>query len=266
MNIWRREMKASLKPLLIWMAGIVAMVGSGMAKFAGMAGSGTAMSELMGGLPKPLQAVFGLNGLDISTVMGYYGMLYMYLLIMAAVHASMLGANVLAKEERDKTAEFLFVKPISRARVLLEKLLAVALQSVLFTAVMAVSSIAFVAPHGDGGAAAVAGDIWPFMAGMLLTQSIFGAAGLAIAASSSHPQRAVGASAGVMLLAFLLSVVIDMSGRLEAAGYLTPFQYFAAERLLGEGLELRFIVLSLGIALASITVAFLRYGRRDMRL
>ena len=42
---------------------------------------------------------------------------------MATVHAAMLGADIISKEERDKTAEFLFVKPISRNKIIISKLL-----------------------------------------------------------------------------------------------------------------------------------------------
>ena len=35
---------------------------------------------------------------------------FFILLLMATIHAAMLGATIIAKEERDKTSEFLFVK------------------------------------------------------------------------------------------------------------------------------------------------------------
>ena len=266
MNIFWREMKASRKSLLIWIVGIAAMVGSGMGKFSGMAESGGAMSELMGDMPKVLQAVFGMNGLDISTVMGYFGMLYLYLVIMAAVHASMLGANVLAKEERDKTAEFLLVKPVGRMRVLLAKLLAVALQCLIFTGAMTICSIVFVAPYADGGATAITGDIFRFMLGMLFVQFVFASVGLAIAASVRQAKRAVAFSTGVMLLTFLLSVVIDLSGELDFASFLTPFQYFAAKNVLQDGLSPLYMALSAGICLTAVDVAFRCYSRRDMEV
>lgn len=36
----------------------------------------------------------------------------------------MLGSGIISKEERDKTAEFLLVKPVSRAHIMTAKLLA----------------------------------------------------------------------------------------------------------------------------------------------
>ena len=62
--------------------------------------------------------LLGFSDLDLSKVSGYYGMLFIYLLLMATIHAAMLGATIIAKEERDKTSEFLFVKPVSRSKVI----------------------------------------------------------------------------------------------------------------------------------------------------
>lgn len=251
---------------MIWIIGIVAMVGAGMGKFASLSDSGEAMVELMADLPKALQAVLGLNGLDVSTVMGYYGMLYLYLIIMGAVHASMLGANAVAKEERDKTAEFLLVKPISRMNIMLTKLASVVVQIFIFNAVMTGSSIAFVAPYADGGASAVTADILRLMLGMLLIQLLFASVGMAIAAAGRNPKRAGAWSAGIMLLTFFLSVAIDIREGIEALRFLTPFQYFAAPDVLNEGLSAASIVLSIGITLAAIAITIAAYRRRDMRV
>lgn len=264
MNLFWREMKAGRKSLIIWIIGIVAMVGAGMGKFASLSGSSEAMVDLMADLPKALQAVLGLGGLDISSVTGYYGMLFLYLVMMGAVHASMLGANAVAKEERDKTAEFLLVKPISRVKILLVKLAAVVVQTIIFNAVMTVSSIAFVTPYADGEP--VTGEILRFMLGMLLIQLLFASVGMAIASAGRNPKRAGALSAGVMLLTFFLSVAIDISGGIDALSFLTPFQYFAAADVLNDGLNPAYIALSIGITLAAVAATIAGYRRRDMRV
>ena len=58
---------------------------------------------------------------------------------MATIHAAMLGATIIAKEERDKTAEFLFVKPVSRSKIISFKLLVALVNIVILTIVAAIS-------------------------------------------------------------------------------------------------------------------------------
>ena len=59
MNIFRREMKANRKSLIIWTIGVVFMVASGMGKFSSLEGSGQSMNALMADMPKSMQAKIG---------------------------------------------------------------------------------------------------------------------------------------------------------------------------------------------------------------
>jgi ABC-2 type transport system permease protein len=262
MNLFWREMKASRKSLIIWVIGIIVMVAGGMAKYAGMAESGESMNQLMADLPKSLQAIFGIGELDISTPIGYYGVLFLYLLLMAAIHASMLGANMLSKEERDKTSEFLLVKPVSRGWLLGWKLGAAAVNVLVFNAVMLGSSVVVVGAYAEGQP--VAGDIWPLTLGMLLVQLVFMSIGLAIAGAGRRPKRAVAISAAVMLLTYLLSMIIEVSGKLDALRFLTPFQYVDAAAVINRGLEAGFVCCGLLIVAACLVITFAGYKRRDI--
>lgn len=266
MNLFWREMKANRKSMIIWIIGIAAMVGSGMSKYAGMSESGEAMNALLANMPKAMQAIMGVGALDISTPVGYYGMLFLYLLLMAAVHASMLGANIVAKEERDKTSEFLLAKPISRRSMLSFKMLAAFVLVLIFNAVMLLFSVAFVAPYADGGAGEVTGDIMRLMLGLLLAQLFFLSVGMAIASAGRNPKRAVPLSAAVMLLTFLLSITIDISGGLTYLSYLTPFKYVEASGVINDGFNPIYVGCSLVVTAAAIAISFAGYAQRDMRV
>ncbi|WP_088071908.1 signal peptidase I, partial [Gottfriedia luciferensis] len=113
MNIFMREMRTYRKSIIFWCIGIIFLVGTGMAKYKATASNGQ-ITELFHQMPKSLQAIMGSGALDLSKASGYFGILVLYLFLMATIHAAMIGSNIIAKEERDKTAEFLFVKPISR--------------------------------------------------------------------------------------------------------------------------------------------------------
>ncbi|WP_152395838.1 ABC transporter permease subunit [Paenibacillus guangzhouensis] len=267
MNLWIREMKAHRKSLILWCIGIIAMVGASMSKYAGlsMSNSGASMNELMADMPKSLQAMMGVGTFDLSKASGYYGAIFIYLLLMATIHAAMLGANILSKEERDKTAEFLLVKPISRSQMLTYKLFAALVQIVLFNLVMLVSSILFVNPYSHGES--VNHDIMLLMIGMFFLQLLFLGIGLAIAGASRHPKRAVSISTGILLLTFMLSIGIDISGKIDGLKYLTPFKYFDAKHVMyGGGLDGLFIGLTALILAGSLILAYVGYNRRDLHV
>ena len=180
MNIFLREMKANRLSLILWCVGILFMVAAGMGKYTSLSDTGTSLNALMADMPKSLQAIMGTNSLDLSSVIGYYGLLYLYLVVMASIHASMLGANIISKEERDKTVEFLLVKPISRSQMITSKLLAAFVNIVMFNVITFILSIVMVQQYAGGEA--VVGDISMMMLGMLILQLIFLVIGTAIAA------------------------------------------------------------------------------------
>ena len=86
MNIFLREMKANRLSLILWCVGVLFMVATGMGKYTSLSDTGTSLNALMADMPKSLQAIMGTNSLDLSSVIGYYGLLYLYLVVMAGIH------------------------------------------------------------------------------------------------------------------------------------------------------------------------------------
>lgn len=262
MNIFLREMKSNRTSLILWCIGVLFMVATGMMKFTSLASTGTSLNEFIADMPKSLQAIMGNNSLDLSNAIGYYGVLYLYLVVMAGIHATMLGANIISKEERDKTVEFLLVKPISRSRMITSKLLAAVLNLVIFNMITFVSSIVMVQKYAEGEA--VVGDISIMMVGMFILQLIFLVIGTAIAAIYKNAQKAVSVSTGILLITFILSIAINMNNKLEILKYFTPFKYFEASKLMNGGFESVYIILSLILILASTISTYIFYEKRDL--
>lgn len=265
MNIYMKELKSHVKSLLIWCICVFLMVMLGMIEYEGYASSGQSINQVMNEMPKALQAVMGINELDLSKVSGYYALLYLYLLLMASIHAAMLGATIIAKEERDKTTEFLFVKPVSRDKIIAAKLLAALTNIVLFNLVTFISSIVLVGVYSSDEA--VTRDISITMAGMFILQLIFLIFGSALAAIKKQSKRASSLAAGVLLLTYLLSVAIDLNENIEILKYLTPFKYFEAKNVMfGGGFEFIFVLLSGVLITAFTVVTFIFYKKRDLNV
>ncbi|WP_335872528.1 ABC transporter permease subunit [Bacillus sp. 2205SS5-2] len=265
MNIFRKEMKAHRKSLIIWCIGMVAMVGSGMAKFGSFSSSGQSMNDLISQMPKSLQALSGVGTLDVSTVSGYYGVLFMYLVLMASIHATMLGATIISKEERDHTTEFLFVKPVARKKIITIKFLAALTNVVILTIITWVSSIFIVGNYSDGES--IVGNIAITMAGMLILQLLFLAIGTSVAAVSKKPHKATALATTVLLITFIVSIAIDLSEKIEFLRFITPFKYFEAKNIMyGGGFEAIFIFLSISLIILLSVVTFVFYNKRDLKV
>ncbi|CAM4071586.1 ABC transporter permease subunit [Mesobacillus thioparans] len=265
MNLFNRELKANRKALIIWCIGVVFMVASGMAKYSSLEGTGQSMNALMADMPKSLQAIMGTGSLDLSTALGYFGVLFLYLAVMAAIHAAMLGSNIIAKEERDKTVEFLLVKPVSRTWMISAKLSAALVNILILNLVTLASSIGMVGKYAAGED--VTREIVLLMLGMLILQLIFLVIGTAIAAVFKNAKKATSLATGILLFLFILSIAIDLNEKLEGLKFLTPFKYYDAKLVLEEGgFEPVYLVLSALLVLVLIIVTYVFYRKRDMNV
>lgn len=265
MNVFRREMKANRKALIIWSIGMIFLIASGMGKYAGFSASGQSINDFLAQMPQSLKAIMGMGTFDLTTASGYYGVLFIYVAMMATIHATMLGAMIISKEERDKTAEFLFVRPISRNEIITSKLFASLVNILIFNLVTYVSSILMVQKYSKGEA--VFSDITRLMVGMLILQLIFLFIGTATAAISKHPKAAPSLAAGILLLTFMLSIAIDLNSRIENLKYLTPFKYFDAKNLMYDrGFEPVFLILSVVIIAVLFKTTYVFYIGRDLNV
>jgi len=265
MNIFIREMKAHRKSLIIWCVGMFLMIFSQMNKYATTSSDGQSLNALMSKMPKSLQAVLGTGTFDLSKLSGYYGMIFLYLVLIATIHAAMLGADIISKEERDKTSEFLFVKPISRRKIVSAKLLAAFLNITILNIVTLTSSIAIAGIYSKGEP--MTWVIVNLMMGMFVLQLIFMLLGTCLAAVSKNPKSASSGSMGILLVMFVLYNAIGLNSNLEGLKYLTPFNYFEAKNLIfAVGFEPVYVILSAVIIAVLLSATYVFYRKRDLNI
>lgn len=264
MNIIKRELKAHRWGLLFWSIGMVFLVMSGMAKFAAYEQAGQSAAVLLEGLPKTIQVIFGLSGFDLSKASGFYGILFLYIAVMGAVHAVLLGSGLVSKEERDHTSEFLYPKPVSRTRVITSKLLAGLVNLVAFNLVTMASSFYFVDVYGGGET--FTGDILLLMTGLFFLQLVFFSLGALVAGVVHKPKRAPSMATNIMLIAFVLYYIVNLDENVEFLKYFTPFKYFDAALVMKDGLDPVYVALSVFIIAVAIIGTYRFYGSRDLSI
>jgi ABC-2 type transport system permease protein len=263
MNVYAHELKAHWKGLLWWSLGMIFMIYAGMTKYGAYAKSGQSGADLFKVFPKGLAAVFGIGQVNLATALGFFSVLMLYLYIMAAIHASLLGAGVLTEEELDRTAEFLYAKPISRVRIVTEKLLA-ALTNVAVLFLVTTGTCLVVVQSFNKGPSANKGVLL-LMLGVLATQLIFMALGLAAAAVFKKPKMAAPAVSGYMLAAYFISVWLDATDKYQWLKYFTPFKYFDAVKIANTiKIEFLFIPLTAAVVAVLIGMTYYFYRIRDL--
>lgn len=261
MNLFLREMRAHLKSLLIWCVSMFVGILAGMSKFTAYS-QGGASSKAIEDLPKSLKAVFGMGSFDVTHIAGFFAFLFLYLEVTAAIHAALLGSSVFTHEERDKTADFLMTKPVSRQQVLRMKLLAAFVSLVVFNLVCWGSSAVLVPAFAKG--ASIGKELASFYASMLIVQLLFLLVGTALSVTLRRPGAAGSASAGVVLGGYAVYMITALTDKLNFLRVLSPFTYFNFEHMVqGSAPGLLPTVLTLLLCAAFAVLTAFSFQKRD---
>lgn len=123
----KRELKVNLKSFLIWLIVLISIFGLVFVMYPSIMNSENIknMEELIEIFPEEVLRLFNM---DISSLTSAFGWLktegFVFILLITGIYSSILGSNILLKEESDKTIEYLYSKPISRNKIITSKIIA----------------------------------------------------------------------------------------------------------------------------------------------
>lgn len=265
MNLYRQEIKAYLKTMLFWILGIIFMVGAGIGKYEAFSSGGTQdISVIMKSLPKAFIAIFGLSGIPIDSFGGFYGMIFAYVTIMGAVFSIMVGSGILAKEERDKTAEFLMVKPITRTKILLIKLAAASTLVLVFVGVTWGTSSAIINKVSPDNP--ITQELATMMIALFIIMMFYLTISFFMAAFLKDAKKSSQLSLTVMLSSYMLGVLMGIVDNTDFLRILVPFQYFRVTELLDLQLNGFYLGFTVVVSIIAIAASAYYYPKRDLMI
>ncbi len=262
MNIFKRELKANLKSLIIWSVIIAVLILMAVSKFSAFAGD-PEMLKILDSMPPAMLDVFGMRAFNLTTVSGFYGIMFIYFGLMAAIAAAMWGSDIISKEERNKTVEFSLVLPVSRSRVITAKVLAALINCIAF--VLITWGLSVVAVQSFNPDQAFYSYLALQMRAMFVIELIFLSIGLMLGSVMKQYKRSASIAVGIILATYFMSIVSGMQEKLDFLKWFTPFKYFDAADLFRSGrMDGTYLLISVGIIVVCVALAYLVYNRRDL--
>jgi len=262
MNIFLRELKANLKSLLIWSGVIVLLIIMAVTKYSAFAGD-PEMLKMLDSMPPAMLDALSMRAFNLTTISGFYGVMFVYFGLMAAIAAAMWGSDSISKEERDKTVEFSLVLPVTRSRVVTAKGLAALVNCIAFVLITWVVSLVAVQSYNPDQA------FYNFLAlemqAMFVIELIFLAIGLLLGCAMKQYKRSGSTAVAIILTTYFMSIMAVMNEKLDFLKYFTPFKYFDAGELFRSGkLDATYLLLSAAIIVVSVVAAYWIYNKRDL--
>ena len=262
MNIFLRELRANLKSLLIWSAIVAFLIFMAVTKYSAFAGD-PELLKMLDSMPPALLEAFSMNAFNMTTLSGFYGIMFIYFGLMGAIAAAMWGSDIISKEERDKTVEFSLVLPVSRSRVVTAKALAALVNCIAFALITWGVSLALVRTYSPDQA------FYDYLAlemqALFAIEVIFLAVGLLLGCVLKQYRRASSIAVAIILTTYFMSIFSGMQEKLDFLKYFTPFKYFDASELFRSGkMDGMYLLLSAAIIVVCVMVGYLVYNRRDL--
>ena len=260
MTIFKHELRQGRSTLIIWTAAISFMLGICIVIYPEMSTQMGDISAMFADMGSFAQA-FGMDRINFGEFLGFFGVECGNVLgLGGAFFAALLGISALAKEEKEHTAEFLLTHPVSRTRVITEKLSAVIAQIVILNlAVIAVTalSVLIIGEEADIKTFALL-----FLSFFLMQLEV---AAVTFGISAFLRRGSLGIGLGLAAVFYFMNIVANLIDETKFLKYITPFGYTESADIIADG-ALNGGYLAVGMALAAIGVilAFWKYGRKDI--
>jgi ABC-2 type transport system permease protein len=262
MNIFLHEMRAYRKSTIIWTVSLMLIVVLFMSMFPAFSKDAENFTKLLEGYPQAVRDAFGINLENFFSILGYYCYALTFITLSGAIQAMNLGTSIVSKEVREKTADFLLTKPVTRTTVLTNKLLA-ALVSIMITNVFYIAAASFMAFQTKTEDFSYSTFLLLSLT-MFFVQLIFLALGIIISVLVPRIKSVLSISLGTVFAFYFLGMISSTTGD-EAKRYISPFKYFDTAFIMeNSSYEAPFLIVGLVFILITIIVSYIIYRNKDI--
>ncbi len=260
----KRELKINLKSFIIWTSILVGMFLIVFLVYPYIITDDTAknLDEMMKVFPPELLKSFNMDLTSINTAYGWLKSEgFMFILLIIGFYSSMLGSNIVLKEENDKTIEYLESLPIKRNTILTNKIIVAITYIVLLILIMGIFNYVALLISGDFNQKEyLLLSITPlFIALPLFAFNLF------ISTFLHKTKKTVGICLGLVFIFYLLNVLSELS---ENVGFLKYFSIYTLADIrnviLNTSINIVNVLISIGLTIIFIICSYIRYNKKEL--
>ena len=260
MTLVKHELRQGKTSALVWTASIGFLLAVCIFLFPEMKGQMDSVNDVFASMVSFSEA-FGMDRLNFGTLIGFYAVECGNILgLGGAFYASLCAAGILSKEEKNKTAEFLLTHPVSRKRIITEKLIAVLIQITAMDIIIYAVSV---------GSIAAIGEAIPWKEISLLHLAYYllqiELAGICFGISAFFRKGSTGIGLGIASMMYFLNLIANIADIAEFLKYITPFGYCDGADIVSTGkLDGVMVAVGAAIGMCGIIFAYMKYTNKDI--
>lgn len=260
MTIIKHELKQNRISLTVWTVAIGFLLAICIFLFPEMKGEMDGVSDMFASMGS-FTAAFGMDKISFGTLTGFYAIECGNILgLGGAFFAALCAVSSLSKEEKEHTAEFLLTHPVSRMRIITEKLVSVMIEiAVMNLSVFIISVLSIIA----------VGEDIPWKEILLLHLAYFilqaEIAGICFGLSAFLRKGSIGTGLGIATVMYFINIIANLTDSAKFLKYITPFGYAEGSDIVSNlSLDGKLVAAGIIFGLAGIIIGYIKYCKKDI--
>lgn len=262
--MFKREMKVNLKSFIIWTVILVLLFLVVYLVYPSIINSESfeMIDEMLLIFPKELLMAFNM---DISSMDSAYGWLksegFIFVLLIIGCYSSILGSNILLKEENDKTIEYLNSLPIKRNTIVLNKVLCGVIYITLMVLIIGIFNYIGLSLSGDFDKKQyLLLSLTP-----LLTSLVFYFICMFLSTFTHKQKNILGVSLGIVLISYILNTLSSLDSSTEFLKYISVFTLADIRNIILDiSINPIMIIISIFLCLLFFILTLINYNKKDL--
>lgn len=260
----KREFKVNFKNFVIWLSILLGMFLLVYLIYPYIITEETMkqLDDMMKVFPQEVLKAFNMDVSSISTAYGWFKTEgFTFVLLVIGFYASMLGGNILLKEESNKTIEYLNSLPITRKKIVTNKII---------VGITYILSIVLILGIFNYIALLISGDfnqkefLFLSLSPIFIALPLFGL-NLFISTFMHKTKGVVGISLGLVFVFYILNVLSELSTKVEFLKYFSIYTLADTRNIIASvKLNPIMIIISLGITILTIIFAYINYNKKEL--
>jgi ABC-2 type transport system permease protein len=259
----KREFKINLKSFIIWLSILLIMflIVYLVYPYIITDDSMKSMDELMSIFPKEVLKAFNMDMSSISTAYGWFKTEgFMFVLLIIGFYSSMLGGNILLKEENDRTIEYLNSLPIKRSKIITNKIIVGITYIVVIVLLLGLFNyIALTISENIDQKQFLLLSLTPLLIGIpLFSINLF------ISTFLNKTKKTIGISLGMVFIFYLLNTLSELSTNVKLLRYFSIYTLADVRNVISNiKINPIMILISLIITITFTIGTYINYNKKE---
>lgn len=262
--MFKRELKVNLKNFIIWTTILVVIFLVVFLVYPSLTSNENIqmLNEMLTMFPEEMIKAFNMDISSIDTAFGWMKTEgFTFVLLVTGIFSGILGANILLKEESDKTIEYLNSLPVTRKSIAISKILCGVFYIVLMIFVVGVFNfIGLNLSEEFDKKAYMALSITPLFSSL----TIFSIC-LFLSTFTHKTKKTLGISLGIVFASYFLNIVSELGESTEFLKYVSIFTLADVRNVIIERAINPVMVVATALLVVGFTaLTIIRYERKEL--